>query len=129
MEHNIQQEKDFQQLIGNLLRYGVWTALGVALAGGLVYLSTHSHDTVNYAHFTENDRSLFDVIRDIFIGIANGDGNAMIFLGVLLLFLTPVLRMILSLFSFIREKDRKYIFITLLVMGIICMSIALGFSH
>ena len=129
MEHNLQQEKDFQKLIGNLLRYGVWLSLAVALFGGVVYLLHHKDETVNYSVFVENDRSIFTVVSEVLTGTANGDGASIIFLGVMLLFLTPVLRMFLSLFSFIREKDRKYIFITLLVIGIICMSVALGFSH
>lgn len=129
MEHNLQQEKDFQKLIGNLLRYGVWLSLAVALSGGVVYLLHHKDETVNYAVFIENDRSIFTVVNEVLTGTTNGDGASIIFLGVMLLFLTPVLRMFLSLFSFIREKDKKYIFITLLVIGIICMSVALGFSH
>jgi uncharacterized membrane protein len=129
MEHNLQQEKDFQKLIGNLLRYGVWLSLTVALFGGVVYLLHHKDETVNYSVFIENDRSIFTVVNEVLTGTASGDGASIIFLGVMLLFLTPVLRMFLSLFSFIREKDSKYIFITLLVIGIICMSVALGFSH
>ncbi len=129
MEHNLKQEKDFQKLIGNLLRYGVWLSLAVALSGGIIYLTGHAQETVHYGTFTENDRSIFEVVADVLSGVSRADGISVIFLGVLLLFLTPVLRMVLSLFSFIKEKDGKYIFITLLVMGIIGMSIALGFSH
>lgn len=129
MEHNLKQEKDFQKLIGNLLRYGVWMSLAVALSGGVIYLTGHAQETVHYGTFTENDRSIFEVIADVLSGVSRADGVSIIFLGVLLLFLTPVLRMVLSLFSFIKEKDTKYVCITLLVMGIIGMSIALGFSH
>jgi len=129
MEHNLKQEKDFQKLIGNLLRYGVWMSLAVALSGGIIYLTGHAQETVHYGTFTENDRSIFEVVADVLSGVSRADGVSVIFLGVLLLFLTPVLRMVLSLFSFIKEKDTKYVCITLLVMGIIGMSIALGFSH
>lgn len=129
MEHNLKQEKDFQKLIGNLLRYGVWLSLAVALSGGVIYLTGHAQETVHYGSFTENDRSIFEVVADVLSGVSRADGVSVIFLGVLLLFLTPVLRMVLSLFSFIKEKDTKYVCITLLVMGIIGMSIALGFSH
>ncbi len=129
MEHNLKQEKDFQKLIGNLLRYGVWMSLAVALSGGIIYLTGHAQETVHYGTFTENDRSIFEVVADVLSGVSQADGVSVIFLGVLLLFLTPVLRMVLSLFSFIKEKDTKYVCITLLVMGIIGMSIALGFSH
>jgi len=129
MEHNLKQEKDFQKLIGNLLRYGVWLSLAVALSGGVIYLTGHAQEIVHYGTFTENDRSIFEVVADVLSGVSRADGVSVIFLGVLLLFLTPVLRMVLSLFSFIKEKDTKYVCITLLVMGIIGMSIALGFSH
>lgn len=129
MEHNATQEKDFQQTIGNVLRYGVWTALAVALIGGIIYLIAHSNETVNFSTFIENDRSIFEVIGTVVSGAMTGEGGAVIFLGIILLFLTPVLRMILSLFSFIKEKDTTYIIITLIVIGIIGMSIALGFSH
>ncbi|MFP9116671.1 DUF1634 domain-containing protein [Flavobacterium sp. RNTU_13] len=128
-KHNLKQEKDFQKLIGNLLRYGVWLSLAVALSGGIIYLTGHAQETVHYDTFTENDRSIFEVVADVLSGVSRADGVSVIFLGVLLLFLTPVLRMVLSLFSFIKEKDTKYVCITLLVMGIIGMSIALGFSH
>lgn len=129
MEHNAAKEKDFQQTIGNLLRYGVWTALAVALIGGIIYLWFHGSETVNYSVFKENDHSIFEVINTAVSGAATGKGASVIFLGIILLFLTPVLRMLLSLFSFIKEKDITYIIITLIVIGIIGMSIALGFSH
>lgn len=129
MEHSATQKKDFQHVIGNVLRYGVWTALAVALVGGIIYLMAHSNETVNFSTFKENDRSIFEVTGTVISGALTGEGGAVIFLGIILLFLTPVLRMILSLFSFIKEKDTTYIIITLIVIGIIGMSIALGFSH
>ena len=122
-------ERDFQQLIGNLLRYGVWISLAVAFLGGIVYLSSHGTETVNYATFIENDRSIFQVVSQVFEGIATFQGESLIFLGIILLFLTPVLRVILSLFSFLLEKDYLYVGITLVVILIIGVSVWLGFAH
>jgi len=122
-------ERDFQQLIGNLLRYGVWISLAVAFLGGLVYLFNHGTETVNYATFIENDRSIFQVVASVFEGIATFQGESLIFLGIILLFLTPVLRVILSLFSFLLEKDYLYVGITLVVILIIGVSVWLGFAH
>ncbi|WP_296146002.1 DUF1634 domain-containing protein [uncultured Flavobacterium sp.] len=122
-------ERDFQQLIGNLLRYGVWISLSIAFLGGIVYLSNHGSETVNYSQFIENDRSIFQVVASIFEGIAIWQGESIIFLGIILLFLTPVLRVILSLFSFLLEKDYLYVVITLIVILIIGISVFLGFSH
>lgn len=122
-------EKDFQQLIGNLLRYGVWISLSIAFLGGIVYLSNHGTETVNYSQFIENDRSIFQVVTSVFEGVVAWQGESLIFLGIILLFLTPVLRVVLSLFSFLLEKDYLYVVITLIVIVIIGISVFLGFSH
>ena len=122
-------EKDFQTIIGNLLRYGVWISLSVAFIGGIVYLMHHGNDIEDYSVFKENDRNIFEVIAAIFSGVSQGRGESIIFLGVLLLFLTPVFRVLLSLFSFLLEKDYLYVVITSIVIGIIILSISFGFSH
>lgn len=129
MENEKFGEKDFQQLIGNLLRYGVWTSLSVAFLGGIIYLLHYGNQPVNYSQFIENDRSIFQVVTSVLEGISTFQGESIIFLGIILLFLTPVLRVILSLFSFLLEKDYLYVGITMIVILIIGMSVWLGFSH
>lgn len=122
-------EKDFQAIIGNLLRYGVWTALTVAAIGGIIYLLHHGNETENYSVFIEKDKNIFEVIGTIYNGVLLGNGDAIIFFGIILLFLTPVFRVLLSLFSFLLEKDYLYVGITAIVIGIIILSISFGFSH
>lgn len=122
-------EKDFQHIIGNLLRYGVWISLSVAFIGGIVYLMHHSGDIENYAVFQEKDSNIFEVIASIYQGVIHGSGESIIFFGIILLFLTPVFRVLLSLFSFLIEKDYLYVVITLIVILIILVSVTLGFSH
>lgn len=122
-------EKDFQKIVGNLLRYGVWISLSVAFIGGIVYLLHHGNDIENYSVFKENDRNIFEVIAAVYKGVIQGSGESIIFFGIVLLFLTPVFRVLLSLFSFLLEKDYLYVIITTIVIGIIIMSISFGFSH
>lgn len=122
-------EKDFQTIVGNLLRYGVWISLSVAFIGGIVYLMGHHSDIENYSVFHENDRNIFEVISAIYNGVIQGNGESIIFFGIILLFLTPVFRVLLSLFSFILEKDYLYVVITLIVILIILISVSFGFSH
>ncbi|WP_246522252.1 DUF1634 domain-containing protein [Flavobacterium branchiicola] len=129
MQHEKFGEKDFQTIVGNLLRYGVWISLSVAFIGGIVYLMHHGNDIEDYSVFKENDRNIFEVIGDIYKGVIRGNGEFLIFFGIILLFLTPVFRVILSLFSFILEKDYLYVVITLIVILIIITSISFGFSH
>ena len=122
-------EKDFQKIVGNLLRYGVWISLSVAFIGGIVYLLHHGNDIENYSVFKENDQNIFEVIAAVYNGVVQGRGESIIFFGIVLLFLTPVFRVLLSLFSFLLEKDYLYVVITTIVIGIIIMSISFGFSH
>lgn len=122
-------EKDFQTIIGNLLRYGVWISLSVAFIGGIVYLMHHGSEIEDYSVFKENDRNIFEVIAAVYRGAIQGNGAYLIFVGIILLFLTPVFRVLLSLFSFILEKDYLYVVITLIVILIIITSISFGFSH
>ncbi|RXM48862.1 DUF1634 domain-containing protein [Flavobacterium sp. YO12] len=129
MQHEKFGEKDFQTIIGNLLRYGVWISLSVAFIGGIVYLMHHGSDIENYTVFKENDRNIFEVISTVYQGVLQGNGEYLIYFGIILLFLTPVLRVIFSLFSFFLEKDYLYVVITLIVILIIITSISFGFSH
>ena len=122
-------EKDFQSIIGNLLRYGVWISLAVAFMGGIVYLMHNGSQIEDYSVFKENDCNIFEVIADVYNGAVQGNGESLIFTGIVLLFLTPVLRVLLSLFSFLLEKDYLYVGITLIVILIIIISISFGFSH
>lgn len=122
-------DKDLQKIIGGVLKYGVLTVLVTSVIGGTLYLYRHSHEKVNYTSFTENDQSIFDVIQSVFINVGHGKGRGIIFLAVLLLFLTPLLRLLLSLISFVLEKDRLYVVITLIVIAVIMLSVSLGFSH
>jgi len=122
-------EKDFQTIIGNLLRYGVWISLSVAFIGGIVYILHNGSQIEDYSVFKENDRNIFEVIAAIYNGAIQGNGESLIFTGIILLFLTPVLRVLLSLFSFLLEKDYLYVGITLIVILIIITSISFGFSH
>lgn len=122
-------DQTIQKIIGNVLKYGVRTVLVIAAIGGSIFLYDHSSETVNYTHFTENDHSIFHVTADVLKGVSRFDARSIIFLAVLVLFCTPFIRLLLSLVSFILEKDRLYVFITTVVLVIICFSVYFGFGH
>ncbi|WP_413513665.1 DUF1634 domain-containing protein [Myroides odoratus] len=122
-------DKQLQSVIGNVLRYGVLSALTVTILGGIILLLKDSQQTVSFSTFVEKDQNLFVVFKTILSGIKEWNGESIIFLGVLLLFLTPALRLVLSLFSFFLEKDTLYVIITLIVISVIILSLSFGFSH
>jgi len=123
------KDKDIQFTIGTLLRYGIWTALFVSVTGGALYLIKHSREIVAYGSFTGKNKNLSQLIIATIEGAVRGNARDIIMTGILLLFLTPVLRIIFSLVAFFLEKDYLYTLITFIVIVIIILSISFGFSH
>lgn len=122
-------DETIKKLVGNVLKYGVRTVLFIGILGGLIYLFNHANETVDYSHFQEKEESIFKVIGEIFQGAKQFNGTSIIYVAIIVLFSTPFVRLLLSLVSFILEKDKLYVGITLLVICIICLSVYFGFGH
>jgi uncharacterized membrane protein len=115
-----------EQLIGNLLRYGVLTAALVTAAGGILYLARHHGDPPpDLSHFNEGApeqlRSPSGILHEVFAGSSWRRG--LIQLGLLLLIATPVARVVFSVFAFQRQHDRTYVLVTLFVLVVLLFSI------
>ncbi|SEM55612.1 Uncharacterized membrane protein [bacterium A37T11] len=123
------KDRDIQLFIGYLLRYGIWSALTVTFIGGIIYLSRHHLEIKSFSNFTEKDVNMRDFIANTMQGVIDGKGQSIIMAGILLLFLTPILRILFSLVAFFLEKDYLYVLITLIVVAIICFSVFFGFAH
>lgn len=108
-----------QQLIGNALRIGVTTACIIALVSGIYYLIAHGAEPVpNYKVFTHEPQS-YTTFGGIISGVLQFQAKNWIQLGVIVLMLTPIVRIILSLIDFARERDWLYVSITAIVFLII----------
>ncbi len=64
--------------------------------------------------------SVFGVILSLFQGSVLG----VIYLGVILLVATPVFRVLISVFYFAAQKDKNFVVITLLVLGMLILGLA-----
>ena len=126
---NGKRDKDLAVVIGNIMRWGVIVSLSLTFLGGAVYLFTHPHEVVSYKDFIETDFSIVEILRNTFDGLVHLDGGALITFGILLLFATPVIRVLFSLIGFIFERDLLYVFITLIVLAIIVFSVSGGLAH
>ncbi|HYL76108.1 MAG TPA: DUF1634 domain-containing protein [Bryobacteraceae bacterium] len=105
-------------LIGTLLRAGVLTAAAVVLFGAIVYLAGHGSDPSDYRTFRAQPLELRG-ITGVLRGARSFDGAAIIQLGVLVLIATPVMRVASSAYAFAKQRDRRYVVITLVVLGIL----------
>lgn len=116
---SLKQKTDMQQLIGTALRVGVMTACSIALISGLYYLVVHGTEPVpNYTTFQGEPSSLTS-IKGIFMGLLHFEAKNWMQLGVIVLMLTPIMRILLSLIDFARERDWLYVSITAIVFLVI----------
>ena len=109
-------------IIGGLLRTGVLLAATVVLSGAVVYLARHGGEIPNYAVFHREPDNLTSATA-ILHGALGMSGRAIIQLGLLLLIATPVARVLFSAIAFALERDYLYVFITLIVLGILLYSL------
>lgn len=116
-------------IISNVLRIGVVSSLLVVVAGLVVSFVKHPvyrtssavrvavvHGANPYPH----------TLGGIIIGLQHGNGTAIITFGLLLLLLTPIMRVAVSIFTFVYQKDRTFVLITSTVLAVLVTSFLLG---
>ncbi len=111
-------DEQMEQVVGNLLRIGVVIAALVVLAGGVLYLIRFGSNLPHYAVFSGEPadlRSVSGIIRNIL----QLHSRAIIQLGLLLLIATPVARVAFSILAFALQRDRTYVVVTLIVLGVL----------
>ncbi|MBO9673169.1 MAG: DUF1634 domain-containing protein [Sphingobacteriaceae bacterium] len=113
------QDRDVEKIVGKLLRFGVITASLVVLLGGILFLVQNGTQGRPDYHIFKGEENDFITFEGIFMGLFTFKPMAIIQFGVLLLIITPVMRIVFSLFAFILEKDKLYVIITLIVLAII----------
>lgn len=116
-----------QILISRTLRWGVSIASILAGIGGVFYFVQHGTELIDvekYQHFAYSDVQdpATTTISGILEGTLMGNSESLIQLGVVALLLTPIMRVVLSLFDFLKQKDWLYVVITAFVLGVIVMN-------
>ncbi|MBX5465524.1 MAG: DUF1634 domain-containing protein [Clostridia bacterium] len=107
---------DLELMISWILRGGVLLSAAIML-GGFLLLLVHP-PRVPYARPGE--------VAQVFDEARRGDPLALIDLGILVLVLTPIARVLLSVFVFLRERDLTYTLVTLFVLAVLVASFLLG---
>jgi uncharacterized membrane protein len=108
-------DEEIDQVVGQLLQIGVFTASVVVLAGGAVFLVTHGHLAADFRAFRGEPPALRSV-EGIVGGVFARYSPALVQLGLVLLIATPVARVALTLVAFVLQHDRVYVGLTGLVL-------------
>ena len=64
--------------------------------------------------------------RAIVEGVRSFDPTVIMMIATVLLILTPVVRVIVSVYAFAVDHDRKFVIVTLIVLSVIILTIVLG---
>jgi uncharacterized membrane protein len=111
-------EKHFDEMISRLLRTGVIVSSIVVLIGGVFYLAQSGMLKPVYEPFHREPhhlRGLADIVRGVF----TWNPRNWIQFGLLILVATPVARVALCVITFIKQRDRTYIVLTLIVLCVL----------
>ena len=118
---------DLNRSVGNLLRLGVILSVVTSLVG-FVKLFTEGFVMPKYKMLEMGDSSE-KVWGSFWNSLCKGEGMAIIQLGILLLILTPLVRIIFALIGYLKEKDYTYVIISLIVLAIMTVSFLTGYAH
>ena len=118
-------DEKVEGIVGNLLRSGVIASALIVLAGAILYLIRYGGNPPDYSMFRGEPaefRSLGGILKAALALRSRG----LIQLGLLLLIATPVARVAFSVIAFVLQRDRIYIVVTLVVLGVLIYSLAGG---
>ena len=118
-------DEQMRNIMGTLLRVGVFAAAFLVVLGGILFLIQHPNEIFDYTTF-KGEPDKFKQVHLIVKEAFNCRGRDIIQLGLLVLIATPVVRVIFSLIGFLIEKDWIYVVITAVVLMILSFSL---FSH
>jgi uncharacterized membrane protein len=116
-------DQRIEQFLGNLLRAGVGLSAAVVLCGAGLYLAQEGGLRHDYSRFRGEPPGLRSMPQ-IVAGAARLEGAAVIQSGILLLVATPVARVALSAVAFALERDGLYVLVTLMVLGLLMVSLS-----
>ncbi len=108
--------------IGMLLRSGVILAAIVASIGAVFFIAHYGARRADYHTFRAVPAGL-DSVAGVVAGALALRSRWIIQLGLLLLIATPIARVAFSLVAFVLQRDRMYVLVTALVLGLLLFSL------
>ena len=119
---------DLNRSVGNLLRLGVILSVVTSLVGFIKLFSEGFKMPKKYTSLDMGSSSE-KVWGDFWHSLCNGEGMAIIQLGILLLIFTPLMRIVFALIGYLKEKDYIYVVISSIVLAIMAISFFTGYAH
>lgn len=114
-----------EQFIGRVLQIGVLIAAAVTLVGGVLLLMKKGGTVPAFSPFKGQPAYLTSV-NGIVQAVHEGRSEALVQLGILLLIAVPIVRVACTLVAFVLQRDKTYVLITLVVLGLLMYGLLFG---
>jgi uncharacterized membrane protein len=121
----IPTDKDIDNSVANMLRFGVTLSALVVLAGGVLLLLHPFAAIADYTHFHRPGPAL-RTISGVTSSAAHRHAAGIIQFGLLLLIATPVVRVVFCVIGFARQRDRLYVVISSIVLVVLLYSLTMA---
>lgn len=119
-------ESKLETAISYLLIIGVIISLLLEIIGIVIFYNSYGHlDITEEEGMFIRGHNFFTFLYDQFQGKSGESALLFMGLGIAVLMLTPYLRVIASVLYFAREKNMKYVLITLFVLIVLTISLFL----
>ncbi len=125
MNEVVRDEHQMEIRIGKLLRTGVALAAAVTAIGGILLILREGMTPVISGRF-RHEPVPFAGMRDLALGVLHGEPGSIIILGVVLLIATPIARVAATLVAFASQRDRTYVVVAALVLGVLLYGLLAG---
>ncbi len=122
---NLKDPESMNLVIGRVLRYGVILSATIIVLGTIGMAATNGFSQVEamLTYYPNVPHDNIDISLSGFLsGLAAFTPFSWIELGVVVLILTPVSRVLISVFLFTAERDRLYVLITAVVLALLLFS-------
>lgn len=125
---------ELERVVSGVLRLGVIVSSVVVVVGTTLSLADPSTRESESRVARELRRGVLHPAAmpaphtwsSVISAVAKGNGPGLVMLGLLLLILTPVMRVAVSVVGFALERDRRFVFVTVTVLFVLIGAFALG---
>jgi uncharacterized membrane protein len=116
-------------IISTTLRVGVITSIVIVAVGVVVSFVHHPdylRDRAELQRLTAPGAAFPHTLSDVTAGLREMRGQAIVAVGLLVLLITPVVRVAISVLAFLLERDHAFTIITVVVLVLLLLSFVLG---
>ncbi len=120
------EEKGFNTELSYILIAGVAVSVSLEIAGLAVYYAQTGSLAFDYSsQWQLTGPNFFSYVGSLFSSLASASSIQLMALGIIILMLTPYVRVIASAIHFITTKNLKYVAFTFFVLTVLTLSLGL----